>query len=149
MMKPCVYFKEKIKILYKIIKTIRLHNSNLIKKCYSPIFHFCIKAFAQGTTSLSSGANEAEKKYFDFNARTLITLWGNINKDNILFDYAWREWNGLVGEFYRAYLQQAVKHNCFYLLMNSGYIVRTTIALKYFIAKFSFKYIRCLPYKKI
>ncbi len=59
---------------------------------------FCLSRWIGDSHKLA--ADEAEKKYFDFNARTLITLWGNINKDNILFDYAWREWSGLVGEFY-------------------------------------------------
>ena len=45
-------------------------------------------------------ANDAERKYFDLNARALITLWGPMNDKNILHDYSWREWSGLVGEVY-------------------------------------------------
>lgn len=42
-----------------------------------------------------------EKHYFDFNARTQITLWGDIDGDTSqLFDYAWKEWNGLIKEYY-------------------------------------------------
>lgn len=44
--------------------------------------------------------DEQEKKYFDFNARTLITLWGDGVCENMLYDYSWREWSGLIGEFY-------------------------------------------------
>ena len=45
--------------------------------------------------------NEEEKKYFDFNARTLITLWGDINgSTSALYDYSWREWSGLIKEYY-------------------------------------------------
>lgn len=45
--------------------------------------------------------DEEEKKYFDFNARTQITLWGDIDGDTSkLFDYAWKEWNGLIKEYY-------------------------------------------------
>lgn len=44
--------------------------------------------------------DEQEKKYFDFNARTLITLWGDVYGENMLYDYSWREWSGLIGEFY-------------------------------------------------
>lgn len=41
------------------------------------------------------------KKYFDFNARTLITLWGDINgSTSALYDYPWREWSGLIKEYY-------------------------------------------------
>lgn len=42
-----------------------------------------------------------ERKYFDLNARTLITSWGNIDGDtSALYDYSWREWSGLIGEYY-------------------------------------------------
>lgn len=44
--------------------------------------------------------DEQEKKYFDFNARTLITLWGDVYGENMLYYYSWREWSGLIGEFY-------------------------------------------------
>ncbi len=44
--------------------------------------------------------DEQEKKYFDFNARTLTTLWGDVYGENMLYDYSWREWSGLIGEFY-------------------------------------------------
>lgn len=42
----------------------------------------------------------AEKKYYDKCARTLITLWGDIGRDPALCDYAWREWGGLIREYY-------------------------------------------------
>lgn len=45
--------------------------------------------------------DEKEKKYFDINARTLLTLWGDINGNvSALYDYAWREWSGLIKEYY-------------------------------------------------
>lgn len=45
--------------------------------------------------------DENEKRYFDYNARTLITLWGDVNGDSSqLYDYSWREWNGLIKEYY-------------------------------------------------
>lgn len=45
--------------------------------------------------------NEAQKRYFDRNARTLLTLWGDVRgKEVLLHDYAWREWSGLIGEYY-------------------------------------------------
>lgn len=81
------YISEKQLELLKDMDALLSHRSE-----------FCLSRWIGDSHKLA--ANEAEKKYFDFNARTLITLWGNINKDNILFDYAWREWNGLVGEFY-------------------------------------------------
>lgn len=46
-------------------------------------------------------SSEEEKMYFDLNARTLITLWGDINGDtSALYDYSWREWSGLIKEYY-------------------------------------------------
>ncbi len=44
------------------------------------------------------GKNEAEKDYFEMNARTLITLWGDTTH---LSDYANRDWDGLVETFYK------------------------------------------------
>ena len=44
------------------------------------------------------GKDEAEKDYFEMNARTIITVWG----DTIhLSDYANRDWDGLVETFYK------------------------------------------------
>lgn len=46
-------------------------------------------------------ADDNEKRYFDMNARTLITVWGNAFGDfSQLYDYSWREWSGLVREYY-------------------------------------------------
>lgn len=46
-------------------------------------------------------SDEEEKRYFDFNARTQITLWGDISGDTSqLFDYAWKEWSGLIKGYY-------------------------------------------------
>lgn len=45
--------------------------------------------------------DEKEKGYFTFNAKVLVTLWGDINKkDFLLYDYSWREWNGLLKDYY-------------------------------------------------
>ena len=34
-------------------------------------------------------------------AKTLITLWGDVDGDSFLYDYAWREWSGLIKEYYK------------------------------------------------
>ena len=47
----------------------------------------------------SWGADEAEKAYFERNARNLITTWSD--KDMLLNDYASRTWNGLVRTYYK------------------------------------------------
>lgn len=45
--------------------------------------------------------DDEERKYFDMNARTLITLWGDVNAStSALYDYSWREWSGLIKEYY-------------------------------------------------
>lgn len=48
------------------------------------------------------GSNEAEKKLYEWNARVQITTWGNRSAaDNGgLHDYAHREWNGILRDFY-------------------------------------------------
>lgn len=45
------------------------------------------------------GATAQEADHLEWNARTLITLWGP--RDSILHDYSCRYWSGLVGSFYR------------------------------------------------
>ncbi len=45
--------------------------------------------------------DEAEKRYFTFNAKVLVTLWGDINsRSYLLYDYSWREWSGLLKDYY-------------------------------------------------
>lgn len=44
------------------------------------------------------GKGRAEKDYFEMNARTLITVWGDTHH---LSDYANRDWDGLVETFYK------------------------------------------------
>ncbi len=44
------------------------------------------------------GKDAAERKYYEHNARNLLSTWGP--KDNILNDYANRHWAGLVGDYY-------------------------------------------------
>ena len=46
----------------------------------------------------SWGKNKAEKDYFEMNARTIITVWGDSYQ---LSDYANRDWDGLVETFYK------------------------------------------------
>lgn len=59
---------------------------------------FCLSKWIGDSHKLAQ--NDAEKKYFDFNARALITQWGDVKGENILYDYSWREWSGLIKEYY-------------------------------------------------
>lgn len=51
------------------------------------------------------GTTEAERDLYERNAVLLLTWWGPEkgapNGDPSIFDYAWREWSGLVGGYYR------------------------------------------------
>jgi alpha-N-acetylglucosaminidase len=44
----------------------------------------------------ANGATEAEADYYERNARMQVTVWGG----PVLYDYAWKEWSGLVSSFY-------------------------------------------------
>ena len=46
------------------------------------------------------GTTEAETRLYDKNASILLTLWGPEQNPAVNFDYAWREWSGLIREFY-------------------------------------------------
>jgi alpha-N-acetylglucosaminidase len=50
----------------------------------------------------SLGTTEAEKDQYEWNARTQITTWGNrvCADDGGLRDYAHKEWNGILKDFY-------------------------------------------------
>lgn len=73
---------------------------------------FCLSKWINDSHKLAT--NEEEKKYFDRNARTLITLWGDVDGDTSLFDYSWREWSGLIKEYYyprwEAFYSDALNH---------------------------------------
>ena len=47
------------------------------------------------------GRTPAERTYFEWNARVLITLWAGREGAGQLHDYAAREWQGLLEDFYR------------------------------------------------
>ncbi|WP_042131612.1 alpha-N-acetylglucosaminidase [Paenibacillus sp. FSL R5-0345] len=46
------------------------------------------------------GRTVEEKELFEFNARTLITLWGPEESSQLLHEYSHREWSGLIESFY-------------------------------------------------
>ncbi len=47
------------------------------------------------------GKTSAEKAYFEWNARVQVTLWANREGARDLRDYAAKEWQGLLSDFYR------------------------------------------------
>ena len=60
------------------------------------------------------GNNPEEIKYYEQNARNLLTTWGE--KAALLNDYASRQWNGLVGSFY------AQRYKIFFAAVNKAMI---------------------------
>lgn len=46
------------------------------------------------------GDTDAEKRLYDYNATALVTIWGPDENPEI-FDYAWREWSGLISQYYK------------------------------------------------
>ncbi len=55
-------------------------------------------------TARSCGDTVAEKNLYEMNARDIITLWGDANSP--LHEYANRQWNGLLNDFYKPRWQQ-------------------------------------------
>lgn len=51
------------------------------------------------------GDTEAEKDQMERDATTLVTIWG-ADGDPLIFDYAWREWAGLIKYYYLPRWQQ-------------------------------------------
>lgn len=47
----------------------------------------------------SWGETEAEKDLFERDATALVTIWGG-DGDPLIFDYSWREWCGLLKDYY-------------------------------------------------
>lgn len=59
---------------------------------------FCFKRWIEG--AVSWGETEEEKALYEYNAASLLTVWGR-EEESILFDYAWREWSGLIASYYK------------------------------------------------
>lgn len=91
----------------------------------------CFSRWINDAHALASDENET--RYFDKNARTLLTSWGDINGNtSALYDYAWREWSGLIKEYYYKRWQMfyetaiySLKHKkIFFMINGNGYAGR-------------------------
>lgn len=84
------------------IKELGARQLDLLKDIDKLLSHrseLCFERWLFDAQSLAS--DEKEQRWFDFNARTLLTIWGDYySKSPHLFDYAWREWHTLVGDYY-------------------------------------------------
>lgn len=56
----------------------------------------------------SIGATKAEKKLYEQNARSLITIWGPYDDEAIQYDYSARQWNGMIRTFYKVRWQKYI-----------------------------------------
>lgn len=91
-------YKKRDKAAVKSLAQTQLDIMLDIDALLSKRSEFCLSRWIGDSHRLA--ADDAEKKYFDLNARALITLWGNIYGEDSLFDYSWREWSGLVKGYY-------------------------------------------------
>lgn len=92
---------------------------------------FCFSRWINDCHNLAT--DDQEKRYFDLNARTLLTSWGDIRTNtSALYDYAWREWSGLIKEYYykrwKLFYNRALyclKHKkLFFIINGNGYAGR-------------------------
>lgn len=122
--------KKDIKTAEKIAKNQLelLLDMDMLLSCRS---EFCFSRWINDCHKLAS--DEDEKRYFDKNARTLLTSWGDINGNtSALYDYAWREWSGLIKEYYYkrwdmfyTYVLNCLKNNRKPFIINgNGYVGR-------------------------
>lgn len=117
-----------------LVKTIAKDQLELLDDMDALLSHrkeFCFSRWINDAHALA--ADEQERKYFDLNARTLLTQWGDINGTTYaLYDYAWREWNRLIKEYYAVRWSMFYKRaiNClenkrkFFILNGDGYVGR-------------------------
>ena len=52
-------------------------------------------------SSIELATDDSERKYYLKMAKVIITLWGNYDEEIFLYDYAWREWNGMLASYYK------------------------------------------------
>ncbi len=63
--------------------------------------------------------NDEERKLYDYNASMLVTQWGGQPEPDVLFDYAWKEWSGLVRDYY------APRWEKFYAMLRDHLVSKT------------------------
>lgn len=61
---------------------------------------FTLENWIQASRSVLAGTDEQEKNLFEFNARALITTWGDYqNSEDCLLDYSNRQWAGVTESY--------------------------------------------------
>lgn len=101
------YYVEKIRLAYdeKNIDAVSYYGAELLS-----LYDIQVEIVSTDETMLLGrwlekakrlGHTAAEKMYFEWNARTQITVWSNREGANVLRDYAAKEWQGILEDFYR------------------------------------------------
>lgn len=82
---------KRVKVIGQEMKEV-LKDVDALVACHST---FSLKDWIEGARAMGSDA--AEKDYYEKNARTLVTVWGD---SDVLTDYACRGWAGLISNYY-------------------------------------------------
>jgi alpha-N-acetylglucosaminidase len=101
------YFVEKLRLAYneKNLDAVSYYGAELLS-----LYDIQVAIVSTDETMLLGrwlekakrlGRTAAEKAYFEWNARTQITLWSHREGSKMLRDYAAREWQGILEDFYR------------------------------------------------
>ena len=93
-------FKEKDRNGFRLYSRKFLSMLQDVDRLLSTRDEFSLKKWINDARSW--GKTEEEKDYYEYNASLLVTLWGPLTKENepVIFDYSWREWSGLIDQYY-------------------------------------------------
>lgn len=90
-------YKKRDKKAYYRYKKDFLDLLELLDKALQEFDEMSFYKWLKSAESLAE--NELEKQWLTESARALLTIWGPY-KDSEIYDYAWREWSGLIKNFY-------------------------------------------------
>ena len=82
---------KEVQLIGKQMKTL-LEETDELVACHPT---FSLKQWIDKARAI--GVNAKEKDYYEINARTLVTVWGDTDQ---LTDYARRGWSGLISNYY-------------------------------------------------
>lgn len=93
-------FKEKNKEDFALYSQKFLTMLKDVDKLLSTREEFSLKKWINDARSW--GSSDEEKDYYEYNASMLVTLWGPLTQEDEpgIFDYSWREWSGLIEQYY-------------------------------------------------
>ena len=91
-------FKEKDICEFDRMSTRFLELLSDLDRLLSQRSEFSLKKWITDARNCATSLKEQE--LFEYNATALVTIWGN-DEESILFDYSWREWSGLIDQYYK------------------------------------------------